>query len=76
MTSKELLPPIFLRAAYGAQYKTVTDMAKAWRDGKDFRIYGGPYCSVRDIEKLSARASAIYLWHIPSMQREKIFPVD
>lgn len=38
-----------LHGAYGR--KTVM---KDWTDGKDFKIVGGPYCSIRDLDKIKA----------------------
>jgi hypothetical protein len=39
---------MILLAAYGRSYKTQEEMLKDWEDGKDFKIYGGPYCSKED----------------------------
>lgn len=36
-----------LRGAYGRE----TNM-QDWLDGKDFKITGGPYCSIRDMEEM------------------------
>jgi len=41
---------ILLRPAYGRKYKSLEDAEKDWSDGKDFKIYQGPYCSIRDSE--------------------------
>lgn len=41
-----------LLGAYGRNY---TDKAKAlndWQNGKDFQVYNGPYCSIRDLDYL------------------------
>lgn len=35
--------------AYGRIYKSGRDAVNAWRTGADFRVVGGPYCSVRDV---------------------------
>jgi hypothetical protein len=43
---------IRLIGAYGRNYETVEKMINDWLDGKDFKIVGGPYCSVRDVELL------------------------
>ena len=37
--------------AYGRKYNHLIDMQKDWDDGKDFKIEGGPYCSIRDIKR-------------------------
>ena len=39
-----------LLPAYGRRYETESEMLQAWKDGKDFHIYNGPYCSIRDVE--------------------------
>lgn len=36
--------------AYGRTYKTEADMLQGWKDGKDFMVWNGPYCSIRDVE--------------------------
>ena len=38
--------------AYGraSKYKTRTKVVTDWKAGKDFKIYGGPYCSIRDFK--------------------------
>ena len=38
-----------LIGAYGRE-ATLAD----WRAGKDFHIYGGPYCSIRDVKRMKA----------------------
>jgi hypothetical protein len=39
--------------AYGRSYKTNEDLITDWLDGKDFKIEGGSYFSIRDYEMLS-----------------------
>lgn len=41
---------ITLKGAYGRE-ATWQD----WIDGKDFQIYDGPYCSIRDVAFMAAR---------------------
>ena len=44
---------VMLLGAYG---RTYIDKAKAlqdWQDGKDFQIFDGPYCSIRDMDYLT-----------------------
>lgn len=43
---------IYLIPAYGKQYKTKQEVINAWKAGVDFKIVNGPYCSIRDLEKL------------------------
>lgn len=42
----ELIP------AYGREYKTIDDALVDWEGGKDFQIYNGPYCSIRDLDRM------------------------
>lgn len=52
---------IVLRGAYGRQYETKKQAIGDWELGKDFRIKGGPYCSIRDLEYLVDTSSGIYI---------------
>jgi len=47
--------PVILIGAYGRDYFSEIPVLEDWHAGKDFKIVGGPYCSVRDIEQLKAR---------------------
>lgn len=54
--------PIFIMPAYGKTYPSIKEATEAWLQGKDFKIYKGPYCSIRDIERLKqTQPSGIYL---------------
>lgn len=44
--------PIYVKPAYGRSYHNVQDARKDWDSGEDFRIENGPYCSVRDFNRL------------------------
>jgi hypothetical protein len=46
--------PVILIGAYGRDYFSENLVLDDWQGGKDFKIVGGPYCSVRDIEQLRA----------------------
>lgn len=46
--------PFYLTAAYGRSYATAEAALCAWKEGKDFKIMGGPYCSIRDFEKMKS----------------------
>lgn len=46
--------PVMLVPAYGKKYKTSDEVRSAWKSGKDFKIVGGSYCSIRDVEALGA----------------------
>lgn len=45
----ELIP------AYGRTYSDPKVMMQDWEDGKDFKIVGGPYCSIRDLNLMRER---------------------
>ena len=51
----ELIP------AYGREYNSIVEALKDWEDGKDFQVYNGPYCSVRDLEKMTKDFSKVVL---------------
>lgn len=53
--------PLVLVPAYGRVYNSVEAMMTDWNAGKDFRIWNGPYCSVRDLEHLRLEASTVTL---------------
>jgi hypothetical protein len=38
--------------AYGRKYTSREAMRADWDAGKDFKIDGGPYCSVRDTSRM------------------------
>lgn len=52
--------------AYGRIYRTSADLLKDWNDGKDFKVHGGPYFSIRDVEKLKTEGftsiNILYAW--------------
>ena len=37
--------------AYGRDYKSQKAVREDWKAGKDFKIIGGPYMSIRDVEQ-------------------------
>jgi hypothetical protein len=52
MKRNPLPETIYLLPAYGRNYKTANQALKDWYGGKDFQIYNGPYCSIRDVESI------------------------
>lgn len=54
-----MLAPLILIPAYGRKYSTREAMVADWEYEHDFRIYGGPYCSIRDLNKLTRGTSSI-----------------
>ena len=63
----EVSSPVVLVPAYGRQYIDKYEAVADWKSGKDFKIVNGPYCSVRDIEKL--QASSVWIDLITSIVR-------
>lgn len=45
---------LFAIPAYARQYDGKEDCLKDWEGNKDFKIAGGPYFSIRDVEGLKA----------------------
>jgi hypothetical protein len=43
---------IELVPAYGRKYNSQSEALADWEAGKDFKIYGGPYTSIRDESQL------------------------
>lgn len=67
MTIDEILgteTKVVLIPAYGRKYDTAQDMMNAWHNGFDFKILRGPYCSVRDVEKLSSDYDKLILLNL------------
>lgn len=53
---------LILMPAYGRRYETNSEAVEDWNAGKDFRIIGGgPYCSVRDIDRLARMHNNVIL---------------
>lgn len=40
---------LLLLPAYGRRYLTLDQASADWVAGKDFKIFEGPYCSIRDV---------------------------
>jgi hypothetical protein len=57
----QVTSPMFLLPAYGRKYASRQDAVKAWQAGKDFQIYNGPYCSIRDIDTMRTMASSVFI---------------
>lgn len=58
---EQVTTPIVLRAAYGRKYQTKEQALDAWVAGKDFKIFQGPYCSIRDYSELLQEFCNIYI---------------
>jgi len=59
---QQVSSPMTLIPAYGRKGRTAEAMLADWNAGKDFKIFGGPYCSIRDLLMLRADASSVKLW--------------
>jgi len=58
---RQVTSPMFLLPAYGRRYTTREQAVEAWQEGKDFQIYNGPYCSIRDVDEMRNMASHIFI---------------
>ena len=58
---KDLYTSLILVGAYGRVYKTKKAAITDWEAGKDFKIQGGPYCSIRDITVIADTACAVLI---------------
>jgi len=55
---------MYLVPAYGRNYASKQEAIEDWIAGKDFKIVGGPYCSVRDSVNLRFDCSTLWiLWN-------------
>jgi hypothetical protein len=52
---------MYLAPAYGRRYRTEQELLEAWEAGKDFKIVGGPYTSIRDCAALQQECSSLWL---------------
>lgn len=59
--------PLVIMPAYGRNYKNREEVVEAWKSGKDFKVVGGPYCSIRDLAKLGC--SSVWIDLVTSMIR-------
>lgn len=60
-----------LLPAYGRKYKSVADTVADWEAGKDFKIYGRGYCSIRDFEAMKKDVDRI-VFIVHCSQTDKI----
>ncbi len=53
--------------AYGRTFKNADAARNDWHSGKDWKIYGGPYTSVRDASDLLSEYGPLSLvWDYPA----------
>lgn len=60
MPKLELTP-----AVWNGWYTSKEKAVQAWNAGKDFKMYRGAYCSIRDKELLAKTYSQIYIEYAP-----------
>jgi len=46
------MSPLILIPAYGRKYNEEFALLEDWENGLDFKIEGGPMCSIRDITSM------------------------
>lgn len=63
---------MMVTAAYGRVYREKDAVLTDWHEGKDFKIYQGPYCSIRD--KLRMQMSGFT--HVTFIWQDKDFRVQ
>lgn len=63
---------IELTLAYGRTVSSMQDLVGAWESGMDFKICGGPYCSIRDLPYLKQEYDCIII-HALDKNRKCIF---
>lgn len=52
-------PILYATPAYGRTCNNANDLRTMWENGKDFKIVGGPYFSIRDTAVLKQRYGMI-----------------
>jgi hypothetical protein len=59
------LNPIYYNVlpAYGRKYDNEADLITDWESGLDFKIYNGPYMSIRNVPDLKARGCEAIVFH-------------
>ncbi len=63
---------MILIPAYGRRYFSIEEALEQWKSGVDFRIFGGPYCSIRDLENMKKDFSIIELACGPVSVSERV----
>lgn len=58
---RQVTSQMVLFGAYGRTYETKKDAIRDWEQGLDFKIAGGPYCSIRDLDMLADSASGVFI---------------
>lgn len=53
---------IILTPAYGRRYTTEEAALTHWKRGLDFKIAGGPYCSILDIAEMKKQGPVAIRW--------------
>ena len=53
---------LILTPAYGRKYTTEEAVLIHWKRGLDFKIDGGPYCSILDIDEMKKQGPVSIRW--------------
>ena len=57
---------MILIPAYGRRYNSSDEALADWENGRSFKLIGGPYCSIRDTERMVDDYGYIeILWNFP-----------
>jgi hypothetical protein len=59
--------PLVIMPAYGRNYKSQDEAVQSWKAGVDFKVVNGPYCSIRDVAKMSC--SSVWIDLVTSLIR-------
>ena len=60
-------------AVYSKPYpQNMGEVEAAWNNGQDFKIVGGPYCSIRDIEAIKATDEDVFLYSCSDQQTKRV----
>jgi len=61
--------------AYNKFYESEAEVLANWAQGEDFKIYNGPYFSIRDIKLLSQEYREIHvIWDLTNQKSTKLYP--
>lgn len=69
---RQVSSAIVLTAAYGRSYNTKVQAVEAWKNGADFKMRNGPYCSIRDTERLVSESSGVFIEYSPCLDLVRI----
>ena len=60
-------------AIYSKPYpQNIGEVEASWKNGQDFKIVGGPYCSIRDIEAIKATDEDVFIYSCADQQTKRV----